>query len=59
MELEFGPRDVRLHDEVSAYQGFFSIRRLTLSHRLFAGGWSEPLRRELFERGDALRSRWL
>jgi ADP-ribose pyrophosphatase len=28
--------------------------RLTLEHRCFDGSWSEPLKRELFERGDAV-----
>ena len=30
------------------------MRKLTLQHRCFAGGWSEPLVREVFERGDAV-----
>jgi ADP-ribose pyrophosphatase len=45
---------VRLLGEDVVYSGFFRIRRLTLQHRLFAGGWSEPLVREVFERGDAV-----
>lgn len=53
-ELSYGAGDVRLLEEEIVYSGFFSIRRLTLQHRLFAGGWSEPLVRELFERGDAV-----
>lgn len=36
-----------------AYQGFFRLERYRLQHRLFAGGMSQPLQRELFERGDA------
>lgn len=27
--------------------------KLTFRHKLFAGGWSEPIERELFERGHA------
>ncbi len=54
VELRFGAQDVRvLHNEV-AYAGHFELRRLTLQHRCFAGGWSQPLVRELFERGDAV-----
>ena len=30
------------------------MRRLTLQHRRFAGGWSEPIVREVFDRGDAV-----
>ncbi len=53
-ELTFGAQDVRiLHDE-KVFSGHFSVRRLTLQHRCFGGGWSRPLVRELFERGDAV-----
>ena len=27
---------------------------MVVSHRLFGGGWSAPLKRELFQRGDAV-----
>lgn len=53
-ELKFGAQDVRILQEEIAYQGHFTLRRLVLQHRCFAGGWSEPLVRELFERGDAV-----
>jgi ADP-ribose pyrophosphatase len=36
-----------------AWQGFFRIDRFRLQHEQFAGGWGEPLTRELFERGHA------
>ena len=52
--LRYGAQDVRVLAEEQAYSGFFRIRRLTLQHRLFGGGWSEPLVREVFERGDAV-----
>jgi ADP-ribose pyrophosphatase len=45
--LEILGRDV-------AYQGFFRIDRYRLRHRLFAGGWSAELTREVFERGRAV-----
>jgi ADP-ribose pyrophosphatase len=54
MELCFGAPDVRIVSESRAYAGYFSLRRLSVSHRLFAGGWSEPLTREVFDRGDAV-----
>ncbi len=54
LELRFGAQDVKILDSTVAYQGHFTLRRLTLQHRCFAGGWSEPLVRELFERGDAV-----
>ncbi len=42
-----------LADELS-YQGFFQIRTLNLRHRLFQGGWSKTLSREIFKRNDAV-----
>ena len=35
------------------FQGFFRMERYTLRHRLFSGGWGEPITRELLERGHA------
>ncbi len=46
--------DVELLDSEEAYQGFYQIQTLTLRHRLFHGGWSQPIRRELFKRHDAV-----
>lgn len=54
VELRFGAQDVRVLDEQTVWSGHFSMRRLTLQHRRFAGGWSDPLVREVFERGDAV-----
>lgn len=53
-KLTFGAEDVRLLKEEAVFSGHFSVRRVTLEHRLFAGGWSGPLVREIFERGDAV-----
>jgi ADP-ribose pyrophosphatase len=38
-------------EESAVYRGFFKLSRFRLRHTLFAGGWSEPLSRELFHRG--------
>lgn len=35
------------------WQGYFRMDRYRVSHRLFAGGWGEPVTREVFERGHA------
>lgn len=35
------------------FHGFFRMERYTLRHRLFNGGWSQPITRELLERGHA------
>lgn len=37
----------------SLYDGFFKLNRYTFKNQLFAGGWSEPYQREIFERGHA------
>ena len=37
----------------TGYQGFFRLERYKLKHRLFAGGMSPVITRELFERGHA------
>ena len=43
----------RILEHDIACQGFFRIDRYRLQHELFAGGWNQPLTRELFERGHA------
>jgi len=50
----FNAEDVRIESEEVVYAGFFQVIRYTLRHRLFGGGWSKLLRRELFRRGDAV-----
>ena len=52
--LRFGAEDVDLQQREQSFRGYFSLETLTLRHRLFAGGWSTPVRRELFQRGDAV-----
>lgn len=52
--LRFGAQDVKILEDERVYDGHFKVRRLTLSHKRFAGGWSEPIMREIFDRGDAV-----
>ena len=54
MNLKYSARDLRIVEDVDAFSGHYRVRRLTLEHRLFRGGWSGPMTRELFERGDAV-----
>jgi ADP-ribose pyrophosphatase len=54
LELQFGAQDVRVLEDRIVWSGHYAMRRLTLQHRRFAGGWSDPVVRELFERGDAV-----
>jgi len=36
------------------YRGFFSLQRYRLRFEYFDGSWSEPIEREIFERGHAV-----
>lgn len=49
----FSKADVEVLSTETAYQGFFRMVKYRLRHKLFAGGWSKPLERELFDRGHA------
>jgi len=50
---QFNHQDCQISPAQPRYQGFFKINSYTVRHRLFGGGWSAPLQRELFERGNA------
>ena len=53
---DFTDQDVQVLEEHTSYQGFFKMVTLKLKHRLFAGGWSREISREVFRRGDAAAS---
>ncbi|RYV01036.1 ADP-ribose diphosphatase [Shewanella sp. OPT22] len=50
----FSQSDVELLKQQTVFQGFFKVIKYTFKHKLFAGGWSDPIEREVFERGDAV-----
>ncbi len=50
---QYRHQDCQISPAQPCYQGFFAINRYTVRHRLFGGGWSAPMQRELFERGNA------
>ncbi len=50
---KFSQRDVQLIDEKVVFDGFFKMHEVTLRHKLFAGGWSGEICREIFHRGHA------
>ncbi|MCE9687048.1 ADP-ribose diphosphatase [Shewanella sp. AS16] len=52
--IKFTKNDVQVLGKESLYQGFFSLEAYSFKHRLFAGGWSEVVTREVFERGHAV-----
>ena len=41
-------------EKETVYQGFFRLEQYTLKHTLFRGGWSQPITRELFRRGNCV-----
>ncbi|HEY0635764.1 MAG TPA: ADP-ribose diphosphatase [Gammaproteobacteria bacterium] len=45
--------DVEILERRVTHQGFFRMEKFRLRHRLFCGAMSEPISRELFERGHA------
>lgn len=46
--------DVEIIEKTTPFQGYFRIDRYRLRHRRFAGGWSDEMVREVFERGHAV-----
>lgn len=52
--VSFDRSAVELLQEETLYRGFFTIKQYQFRHRLFAGGWSDVVRREMFERGHAV-----
>ncbi|MGM0614679.1 MAG: NUDIX domain-containing protein [Pseudomonadota bacterium] len=50
----FTGEDVELVSREVLQQGFFRLEAITLRHRLFEGGWSESMRREVHMRKDAV-----
>jgi ADP-ribose pyrophosphatase len=46
--------DVEVSHREIAYDGFFKMEKVQLRHRLFEGGWSQSITRELFVRGQAV-----
>lgn len=52
--IGFSNNDYTITKRESAYRGFFHVEKIQLSHKLFSGGWNEPITRELLHRGDAV-----
>lgn len=52
--LRFAAGDVRMLETERVFDGYFAIDRITVQHRGFAGGWCDPVTREVFERGNAV-----
>jgi ADP-ribose pyrophosphatase len=50
----FKRADVRITQQETVYHGFYQVQKLNLQHRLFNGGWSKELVRELVVRLPAV-----
>ena len=53
-ENKFTLEDVEILSQKNCYTGFLNIEVLRLKHRLFEGGWSEVLQRELLIKDEAV-----
>ncbi|WP_318484016.1 ADP-ribose diphosphatase [Photobacterium leiognathi] len=49
----FSMEDVEILAKETVYQGFFKMVKYRFRHKLFAGGWSGEISREMFARGHA------
>lgn len=50
---QFGLDDLQIVSKQTLFQGFFRMVKYQFKHRLFQGGWSGIIEREMFERGHA------
>ena len=50
---QYSMKDVKILSRKRSFQGYFAVDEIHLKHRLFDGGWSSEVKRELFERGNA------
>jgi len=48
------PEDVDIIETTTPFRGYFRIDRYILRHRRHDGGWTDPMSREIFERGHAV-----
>jgi|TARA_R110002049_G_scaffold54739_1_gene152189 ADP-ribose pyrophosphatase len=53
IQQQFSQKDCELIAREPCFKGFFKVDRIELRHKLFGGGWSPLLRREIFIRADA------
>lgn len=51
---QFKRSDVEIEHQRPKYKGFFSVFSYKLRHKLFAGGWSSWITREVMDRGHAV-----
>jgi len=47
-------KQFKILSEETVFKGFFSVKKYTLQHTLYQGGWSEQMDREVFHRGECV-----
>jgi len=52
--LRFSHKDMNILKVEPKFKGFFTINEVHVNHSLYEGGTSTTLKREIFERGDAV-----
>ena len=50
----FSGTDVEILERANVKNGFLKVDKIELRHRLFAGGWSDNINRELLVRDEAV-----
>ena len=50
---QFTQKDIEILKNETIYQGFFKLNKVQFKHKLFAGGWSGMVTRELLIKGAA------
>lgn len=53
IQHQFSQNDCELITREPCFKGFFKVDRIELRHKLFGGGWSSMMEREIFIRADA------
>lgn len=54
LKPQFGLDDVEILERKTLFQGFFRFEELKYRHRLYEGGWSDTITREILHRGEAI-----
>lgn len=47
-------KSFKVLNQKTVYKGFFSVKKYTLQHTLYHGGWSQVVDREVFHRGNCV-----
>ena len=54
MSLNNAEKKFEIIAEDAVFKGYFGVNEVTVKHTLYQGGWSAPLTREVFHRGECV-----